>query len=889
MTGYLRAYRALVALLPRSVRQQDGDAMLDTFRDHLDHASNRHAVAWRAMFRFPRVLALEWRDVVARGVNPEPAPPAKGNSMDTLARMVKQSVRSLLRTPAFSLSVVLLLGLGVGSVTAIFTVVDHVLLRQLPYPSAERLVGIGEGQHSMPAMRDFQAMKSVETWVGASTDEVNLTGMGTPLRVRQSVVTDGFFTLFGARPAIGRLLQPADSRSANTVVLSYGMWVRVFGSDSSIIGRTIRVNDSPATVVGVVDGRFQVPEALVGRSVDVWRLVDPSEAYVNDRDYWLFRVAGLLREGATLAQARQEAHNVAMARAREFPTKYTNRRGGIIELRVQTFSEMTTGDVEQPLKVFLGAVVLLLLVAGANVTHLILARGVARVREMAVRRALGATARSLIAQQLVESVLLGTTGALIGMYIAYAGVRTFVTLAPAGLPRADTIGVDARVLLFAAGVGLLAAIVFSLVPSLRFSRSLPNDSLRGAGRGMTSGRSAQQFRSLLVVGEVALSLVLVVQAGWLLRSFIRMQHEELGFRSSGVVTMPLSIPMAHLADDRGAAPDPAAWYRRVDAIRESLASTTGVQGVSFGLTMPLEWVGGVHCCWSTRPNFPGRESPDRPSDTHHVTDEFFGIFGIRMVAGTTWSRSAAKASPTPAVINEQLAKQVFGNAAAAVGASFILDGSPHQIVGVAANTRHYGADQPFGTALYIPINTIPLVPGNVTLAVRTDRTDAGLVADLRAAVWRLEPNVPVSAIRSIAESARRDTAHRQFDAALLGTFSIIALLLVAGGLAGTLLYMVSLERRNLGVRLALGATPRAVERGVLGHGVGLTAIGAVLGSIGAWAAGKLIETRLFGVEGRDVRTVAISVSVVMIIAIVASWIPARRASLTSPLESLRSE
>jgi hypothetical protein len=325
MSGYLRTYRALIGLLPGSIRVRDGDEMLRTFEEQLAHASNRGAVAWRAFSRFPIALALEWRDVLLSGEIPTPSPRARGSHMDAVRRMLKQGVRSLLRTPAFSLSVVLLLGLGTGSVTAIFTVVDHVLLRRLPYPAAERLVGIGEGVHSLPAMRDFEAMQSVEAWAGAATDDANLTGTGDPLRVRQAIVSEGFFPMFGARAAIGRVLQPADSQAAATAVLSYGMWLRVFGGDSSVVGRTIRLNDAPATVVGVVAGHFVAPEALTGSAVDVWRPLDRSDPVVRSRDYYMFRVAGRLRATATIEQARLEAEGVATARAGEFPEKYTSR------------------------------------------------------------------------------------------------------------------------------------------------------------------------------------------------------------------------------------------------------------------------------------------------------------------------------------------------------------------------------------------------------------------------------------------------------------------------------------------------------------------------------------------------------------------------------------
>jgi putative ABC transport system permease protein len=885
MSGYGRAYRAMIGLLPAGVRRLDGAEMLATFEEQLAQSSNRRAAAWRAFVRFPRVLALEWRDVLVSGGVPTPPPQPRGTLMDAVTRMVKQGSRGLLRTPAFSLSVVALLGLGVGSVTAIFTVVDHVLLRRLPYPSPERVVVIGNGVHSVPAMRDFAAIRSVESWAGAYTEDANMTGVGTPVRVRQATVTEAFFPMFGSRAALGRLLQPFDAQSGTTVVLSYGMWVRVFGSDSSVIGRTVRINEATLTVVGVLDGHFVLPEALTSAAVDVWRPVDPSADYATSRDYWQFKVAGRLRDGATLAQVRQEAATIAESRAREFPTIY-RARGRILDLPVRTLEEATTGNVEQPLKALLGAVIVLLLVAGANVTHLFLARGIARFREMHVRRALGARTRTLVGQLLIESSLLGGVGALVGVAIAFAGVRGFLAFAPEGLPHVAGIGVDARVLLFAAGIGLVTSIVFGLVPALSLVRT-GGTTFRASERSVTGSRSAHRLRNALVVGEVALSLVLVVQAGWLLKSFIRMQHEDLGFATSGVVTMPMSLTMARATD--GAAPDPAEWNRRLEAIQESLTRTNGVQSATYGLTMPLEWLGGGQCCWSTRPEFPGRERSEQASATHPVTDEYFDIFSIRMVAGESWSHGAAMGSPAPAVVNEQLANQVFGSAAAAIGAPFALGDRQFRIVGVAANTRHYGADQPHGTAVYVPVSTIPFVAGNVTIAVRTDRTDNGLADDLRAAVWRVEPDVPVPTVRPIADAARRDTAQRQFSAMLFGAFSVIALLLVAGGLAGTLLYMVSLQRRSLGIRLALGATPRGLERSVLTSGVGLAALGVVIGTNFAWLAGRLIEAGLYGVQARDVQTLVLAVGVLMGIAFVASWIPARRASMTNPMESLRAE
>ena len=877
----LQLYRALIYLLPRHVRERDGEEMMRTLADQIAEARTPRAVRWRALIRFPLVLALEWRDVLFTGPIPLPSVPSRGNRMDSIVRMIRQGARGLVRTPAFSLSVILLLGVGVGSVSAIFAVVDHVLVRPLPYPEVDRLVVVEGGPHSYPAVRDLQAMRSIDAWAAAWSDNVRLTGQGDPLRVRQALVTSGFFPMFGAKAALGRLLQPADSQAADVAVLSYGAWQRVFGADSSVLGRTIRIDDAPVTVVGVLDPDFALPDAMVDADVDLWLPVDPTAEYMTKRDYWMFNVAGRLGPGSTIAQARQEAARIANDRAKEFP-RYIEG-GRVIELPVRTLREATIGNVQRPLRALLAAVSLLLLIACASVTHLFLARGVGRSREMAVRRALGARTRSLVAQLLIETGMLGAGGALLGALLAHAGVRAFLALVPAGLPRASTIAVDARVLLFAAGVGLVTAIVFGLMPALRLARPGSADPLRDSGRTLTDSLGAQRLRSALVIGEVAVSLVLLAQAGWLLRSFIRMSNTDLGFNTSGILEIPLSIPQSTEANTDAV----AVWHRRLEGVREELARIRGVQRVSFGLTMPLEYVGAGHCCYSARPTFTGKERPTRTSVIHPVSDDFFDVFGIRFAAGEAWSRPTG--APYPAVINEEQANQVYGDASTALGATFVLDQRDFRIVGVARNTRHYGVDRPYGTAVYIPANAMPFAPGNGTMAVRTSRTDDALGVELRAAIWRVEPNLPVPTITTVDELARRDSAHRRFDAVLFGTFSIVALLLVAGGLAGTLLYMVSLQRRSLGIRLALGATPHGLARRVLTSGIGLAAVGVVIGTIGAWFAGRLIESRLYGVEARDTRTLGLAVSVLMLIALLSSWIPARRAAVTNPIDSLRAD
>jgi predicted permease len=385
-------------------------------------------------------------------------------------------------------------------------------------------------------------------------------------------------------------------------------------------------------------------------------------------------------------------------------------------------------------------------------------------------------------------------------------------------------------------------------------------------------------RSFIVVAEVGLSLVLVAQAGWLLRSFIRLHQEPLGFRTENVVTIPLTPTGIQTTDE---------WARRMEGMRAALAETPGVRGATFGLSMPLQWTGGTRCCWSTRIDFGGGEGPVHV--VHPVESSYFDVLGLDVLAGRSWTGAEANAVPRPAVVTEPLALHAFGSAAAALGRSFVLAGTSFYIMGVAADNRHYGPDQEHGPALYVPIAAMPFVPIDVHMAVLTADPPAELPTLLRAAVWRSEPELPVPTIRPMSEWISTATAESRFASALFAVFAGVALLLVAGGLSGTLLYMVRLQRRDLGIRLALGATAGRLERRVLLRGLATAAIGGALGAAGAWATGRLLESRLFGVDARDFRTLALATMVLLLTALFASWIPARRAAATDPMDSLRAE
>jgi predicted permease len=880
----VRVYRAVLVLLPRAVRAEDGEEIAATFAALWAAAGKRQRLRLlrRGFAGLAGAIVLEWWDRLRPTGRIALRRERRRRPMDHALRQVRQGVRSLARTPSFAWSAVLLLGLGVGSVTTIFTLVDHVLLRRLPYAYAERLFVVQNGSHSGPMFEDFQQFRSVEAWAAAMTDEVNLTGAGHPQAVRQARISRDFFAMFGARPALGRLPAAEEFRSGEGVVLSWGTWQRLFGAESDVVGRTIVVNGQPVVVVGVVAANFVAPEALVGSRVDLWRPIDPHSAALKSRNTWILNVAGRRSADATLPVVAAEADALAERRAREFPRPYTQPDGQPMPLPIESLQEATVGEVRNGLALFLGAVTLLLLVACTNVAHLFMARGLARTREMAVRRALGASMGTIAVQLLVESMLIAVGGALLGILLAVLSVRAFVWLDPVALPRVSGVAVDLRILGFASALAAGTALLFGLLPALRLVGRDVAGSLQSRGRALTEGVLAQRVRAGLVITEVALSIVLVTQAGLLLRSFARLHAQELGFRTEGIVTLPLRPTGID---------DPEEWARRMEAIRASLAAVPGVQAATFGLTMPLEFTGGSRCCSSNFITAPGVDI-QRNAMIHPVEGGYFQLFALRFVAGNSWQQGTERADPPPAVITEPLAIELFGSGPAALGHELTLgrrEGRAVRIVGVVAANRHYGPDQEPYAGVYFPAERMTWASDRVHMAVLVGQHDDALPARLRAAVWRAEPDLPVPVVRPLREWAGEATAHARFESLLFTTFGAVALVLVAGGLYGTLLYSVGRRRRELGIRLALGDTPLRLERRVMSQGLRTAVSGCLFGMGGAWVFGRLLRNRLYGIEPDDPAAFAGALALLLLVTAAASWQPARRAASTDPLEALRAE
>ena len=561
---------------------------------------------------------------------------------------------------------------------------------------------------------------------------------------------------------------------------------------------------------------------------------------------------------------------------------YRTNEGQARSIPVTPLSEATVRDVRSGLDLLMGAVALLLLVACVNVAHLFMARGLGRGRELAVRRALGASTPSLVGHLAVESLLLGLAGGVGGVVLAFLGLQAFLGLNPEFLPRAAEIGLDPRILAFAAALSALTALVFGLLPALRTMGRAHDPALRPSARGGTANRGDQFLRQGLIVAEVAVSLVLVASASLLLRTFIEVQRQDAGFETAGLWTIPLTPTEVD---------SPAAYRLQMDEVRQSVAAVPGVQSAAYGLTMPFELTGGGRCCW--RSNLTSVSGDEIAPWIHPVSSQYFATLGVEMLHGAEWSGGDATASPIPAVVNESFAVELFGSAGAALGQTIVRSGGQGSmqflITGVAGNTRYFGQDADPEPNFFIPVEVLPFPITRSHLAVRASGGDPGLGGRLREAVWAAAPTLPVPTVRSMEGWMENATARRRFDSALFATFGLVALLLAAGGLYGTLLYVASQRRRELAIRQALGASRAKIERWMLKGGLVVAALGVLVGLIGSWGATRFLESRLWGVEPSDPVALFGAAGLLLAVAAVASWLPARWAGRTDPMEALQAE
>ena len=807
--------------------------------------------------------------------------------MQTLLQDLRFGARMLLRRPGFTLVTVITLALGIGANTAIFSVVNAVLLRPLPYPEADRLVWMTE-QHEEIANRwvsypnfldwrersqSFEAMATIRGW------QMTMTVDGEAQWVTARMVAADYFRVMRARPVLGRDFITDEDRfgAPYVTVLSHAFWQSQFGGDPEIAGRVVTLNNQPFKVVGVMPQEFehQGPPAL-------WILFEQYES-AQPGGGWFSRdtrVAGgviaRLKPGVTIEQAQAEMKSIESQLIEEHPI--TNGGNAI---RVVSLHESIVGDTRQSLLLLFAAVGVVLMIACANVANLLLARAATRRKEFAIRAALGASRWRILRQLLIESVLLALAGGGVGLLLANWSVDLLVNFAPANLPRLGGVSLGWPVLGFTLALSALTGIVFGIAPAWQGTKTNLQDTLKDGGRGATDSRGVY-LRNALVIAEVALAMVLLVGAGLLIKSLARLFASDPGFNAQNVLTMQL-LP-------RGAYPSRSQLAQFHSELVERLAAVPGVEAVSVLNDMP-----GFEPGWQTdiNPEINGQYQKIGPGELINVdwgivTAEYFKTLRIPIKQGRTFTPQEVVQGAPVMLVDEQLAHK-FWPGGDAVGRHIKYDSAtPIEIIGIAGNVRNYGSEELGRIKIYTPLGRSPLQRS--TLAVRVAGVDPiSLVAPIKTELQAINRNVPISEIGTLENRLDRHIAPRRFNTLLLGLFAVVALLLAAIGLYGVLAYSVSQRTQEIGIRLALGAQVSDVLKMVVKQGMLLTLSGMVIGVSASFVLTPLIESLLFGVSATDPVIFIVILIMLTAVALLACWIPARRAARADLMEALRQE
>jgi putative ABC transport system permease protein len=804
---------------------------------------------------------------------------------------VRFGLRMLLRQPLFTLAAVLTLALGIGANTAIFSVVNGVLLRPLPYTDPERLVAVwstGEGEREegdssylnftdwREQTRSFEGMAAYRSWY------YTLTGMGDPRRVVVARVTAGFFPLLGVSPFAGRTFLPEEERpnSERVAVISYEFWQRDFGGDRAALGRQLTLNTQPYTIVGILPRGFRPP--LEDEGEEVYTTVADEKSDLAERGAFVMTVLGRLKPGVTLEQAQGDIGRVAGDLARQYPDVNAKTTAYVVGLH-----EQQVGKIQTALWILFGAVGLVLLIACSNVANLLLARAAARQKEMAIRTALGAGRWRIVRQLLTESLLLAALAGVAGVLLALWGVDTLVALGPESLPRLGEVHADASVFGFALLLSTLTGVLFGLAPALKASRPELEETLREGGRGSTAGRNRQRLRGLLIVSETALALVLLVCAGLLVKSFVRLVQVDPGFKPENVMTLSVSLTVEKYKDPT----------RRVAFVEQSLERVRAVPGVSqaaFTARLPFsnsDALGNFEIVGRPAP----RNSSEKPlSNMRTITPDYFRVMGIPLRAGRYFNSQDRKGGTGAAIVNESLARRYWpdknpvGQHIRGVGINLNGDEPPEwEIVGVVGDVHHTGLDKKPEPALYFPYEQNTWSSG--TFVVRTTVEPSTLAAALRREVMSVDKDQPVVDVQPLTEMISESVAQPRFYMILLGAFSAVGLVLALIGIYGVVSYAVTERTHEMGIRLALGATPADVLRLMIRHGMFFALAGIAIGIAGAFAATRYMSALLFGVAATDSLVFAGVPVLLAAVALAACYVPARRATKVDPMVALRYE
>ncbi|MGA2736565.1 MAG: ABC transporter permease [Bryobacteraceae bacterium] len=817
--------------------------------------------------------------------------------MRTFIQDLRYGLRLLARSPGFTAIALLTLTLGIGATAAIFSVVDAVLLRALPYRDPQRLVTVFEDDSEVGFPRNTPAPGNYADWKAQTQifDDVaaaaeygryhvfNLTGdtggdAGEPEKLQSASVTQNLFSVLGAKPALGRVFRPEEDRPGrpHVVLIGYGLWRRRFAGDPGIVGRAIVLNGEKYTVVGVMPAGFAHPST----SADIWTPMALTPDQLADRGNHYLEVVARLRPGVTLAQANAGLQVLCKRLARAYP----DTNAGIRRFFAEPLQDTYTQGARTGLIVLMAAVSFILLIACANIANLLLARATGRQREIAVRTALGAARSRIVRQILTESALLAAGGGLLGILLADWCFNFLKNLIPVDLSRSVSLSLDPGVLAFAVAISLASSFLFGMAPALQVSRIELNGVLKEGGRG-SSGPRRGILRNLLVVGEVALSLMLLVASGLLLQSFAKLRGIDPGFRADHVLTVRVDAPVTNY----GEFAKRSAFFQRV---LERVRALPGVQAAGFTSALPLTWEGGSS--GFTPEGVAAR--PDLPWSANNrvVTPGYFEAMRISLRRGRLFQDGDGADAPPVAIVNETMARKFWPNQDA-LGKRFKFgdagDKTPWlRIAGIVGDVRQMRLNDPPRQEMYFPYwqakdNWMVLRD----LAIHTSGDPLTMAGAVRQAVSSVDPDQPVSNVMTLDGLLDQEVAQRRVQAALLGGLAALALILACIGIYGVLSYLVTQRTREIGVRVALGASAADVFRTVAAEGMILAGIGIAAGLAGALALSRLLGSLLFGVSAGDPLTYAAAIAVFGVVALAACYFPARRAARVDPMVTLRYE
>jgi predicted permease len=818
--------------------------------------------------------------------------------MNALIQDLRYGVRMLIKKPGFTVVAIIMLALGIGANTAIFSLINGLLLRPLPYRDSDRLAIIWTHSPGANVAQDWPSPGQYNAVVQHNStfeeiailhgSNIILTGEGEPERLGVIRTSSNLFSLLGTTPALGRLFLPEEDvgEKPTTVILSYGLWQRRYGGDTGVLGRSLTLNGQSYTVVGVMPADFSLgyevmPTVGSVEQADLLLPLPMTAADFNEHGDENYNMLARLKPGVTIKQAQAELDAVVQGLEQQYPDRYPESRR--FSFSVRPLLEQVVGDVRPALLVLLGAVGCVLLIACANVANLMLARAAAREREMAVRTALGAGRWRVVRQLLTESALLAVAGGALGLLVAVWSLDGLRWLNPGNIPRMHDIRIDGRVLAFTFIAALLTGVLFGLVPALRSSRINLSDSLKEGGRSMVAGGN-HRLRSLLVVAEMALSLILLIGAGLLIRSFLRVQQVEPGFSPQNVLSLRLATIGTAYAEE----PRRRVFYQQ---LWERLGRLPGVESVGGASVLPLS--GGIG--WGSitiegyDPAATGQEAIQ--ADQRFASIGYFETMKIPLISGRFFTTQDSKDSLPVAIIDEKMAR-TYWPGADAVGKRFKRGGTNSKapwltVVGVVASVRQYALDTDSRVAFYTPHEQT--LGSTMFVVLRMANDPRSLIAAVTGEARAMDPNVPIYDVKTMEQRVSESLARRRFAMVALGLFAAVAMTLAAIGIYGVMSYTVTERTREIGIRMALGSPTRNVMRLVVGQGMALAGVGIAIGLAGAFAATRLMASLLYGTSATDPLTFLFISLVLTGVALAACFVPARRATRVDPMIALRYE